>query len=429
MKNPAHYECIKGVPIFKAHSRTVVDPESGKKQTIRVDKKKLEEIVANTSKFHTQHGVPLRITDGHIKPGKDEKDQPPLFGFAMDTRMGTFGPSNETAILTDLYIRRDRLEKFKERPFRSAELYPGTNEIRGVAGLIKDPQLDLGFLAYNNGNADEPMMVLLKDQNGERYLSYSMENSMPAAQRALEPIDDLMADFDLKLFAKDDPEPEDDEDGKKKKMREYAASIGYTGDMGPLNVSVPSTSSKKKKPQAMSCHSLRDDVPELFERVGKLSPDLVPLLEAIDGRIMAERQASEKNLLYIKDLFIDRERSKCERLLDGLVNYSMDRDTELSMLLPMKDADREKRVAYIKTHYVPIQSEQIQVGSGPLMHDRVRHLHGQPLDGRQGHRLLPRASRHVLGRRDCETVRQVNAQGGTVLIRSVRKLFWEKRHG
>ncbi len=95
-------------------------------------------------------GVPTRIVDGHIHtdPNIPEAKQPALLGFALNPRVGAFGPTQTPCVMVDTHIRRDKLAIARDRPFRSAEYYPSTKTIRGLALLVRDPYLDMGIVTY-----------------------------------------------------------------------------------------------------------------------------------------------------------------------------------------------------------------------------------------------------------------------------------------
>jgi hypothetical protein len=165
LDNPDLYEVKRNVPIFRAHRRKAKDVH-GKEIEIVVTDDDLPVIARNMAALQTEEGVPARIVDGHIRPGLDvpEAQQPALLGFAANPRFGRFGPKQTPCVLVDAYLKRDKLAIARERPFRSAEYYPEAQAIRGVALLLRDPQLDMGIVTYV--------------ETKQPYL-YAMENTMP----------------------------------------------------------------------------------------------------------------------------------------------------------------------------------------------------------------------------------------------------------
>src|SRR5580704_4502958 len=118
LDDSARYAVIRGVPIFRAHTRTGKDAD-GRPTSVVVSEADLPEIARNMSLLERYYGVAARVTDGHINPKPDvpESAQPELLGFARNARPGHFGPAATPAVLVDFYIRKDRLEKFRQRPY------------------------------------------------------------------------------------------------------------------------------------------------------------------------------------------------------------------------------------------------------------------------------------------------------------------------
>lgn len=158
LDDPTQWVVRKDVPVFGPHKRPAQKDGSGK--VIRpesvVDEARLERIAANVQRLEKERGVLPRITLGHIRLGKDvpEKDQPPVVGFARNTRVGTFGPRQTPCLLVDEYLRKEHASEAGTYPYRSAEFYPTTDEITGVAKLRRDPQLDLGVTFYDRDDSE-----------------------------------------------------------------------------------------------------------------------------------------------------------------------------------------------------------------------------------------------------------------------------------
>src|SRR6185436_10061627 len=117
-----------------------------------------------------------------------------MVGYAMDLRVGQFGPHQKTGILVDYYIEKDKLEEWKTYARgRSIELWPKKKVIDWVASLRKAPQRDLGpvdleLLTFSR-DAIEPFTptrryygdaaktrLLAMAQRGEK-LFYAMEDA------------------------------------------------------------------------------------------------------------------------------------------------------------------------------------------------------------------------------------------------------------
>jgi hypothetical protein len=334
LDDPVRYAVIRGVPIFRAHSRTGKDAD-GRPTSVMVTEADLAEIARNMSLLERYYGVAARVTDGHINPRPEapESAQPELLGFARNARPGHFGPAATPAVLVDFFIRKDRLEKFRQRPYRSAEYYPPTKEIRGIGLLIRDPGLDLGIVTYDRANAP--------------YL-YAMENTV--AEPSKEPQSKVEDTFT----------PE--ETAQFEKMCRYLAKKGFikysaADTVGPGSPSggdttvPPVAGDKKKEPVA----NARDQHPELYAR-----------LEA------AEKRAADSDGRVAK-LLEEREREKCVALVKGLVTerYMLDEEMEVTNLVGKTSKEREAHIAYIrKTHAQLPGGREIEVYSG--------HVEGAP---------------------------------------------------
>ncbi len=317
LHNPGLYEVKRGVPIFRAHRRKTRDA-LGKEIEIVVTDDDLPAIARNMSALQVEEGVPARIVDGHIKPGAEvpEAEQPALLGFALNPRCGRFGPKRTPCVMVDTYLKRDKLAIARERPFRSAEYYPDSKTIRGVALLLRDPQLDMGIVTYVG---DE-----------QPYL-YAMENIMP----------DSIHDQPDRTDGEFTPQ----EVEHFEKLCRYMAKKGLLkyGEPGPSapaanNTALPGNEPTKKK-EEMLAH-IRTEQPELYAK-----------LEAAEKRIAG--------------LIQEQERAKCAAIVERLkVDYKLDEETEIANLLAHTPAERERHIAYIKATHAP-QDEQIQVYSGP----------------------------------------------------------------
>ena len=65
-----------------------------------------------------------------------------LFGCGL---VWLYDPSG-SSMLSNLYYSKEHWEEAKKYPFRSVEYWPGSRDIRAVALLLRDPELDLGAL-------------------------------------------------------------------------------------------------------------------------------------------------------------------------------------------------------------------------------------------------------------------------------------------
>lgn len=196
IRDPAKFVKVPDVVLFDAHEQY---DEDGK-LVRRFGREELQEICDNTN-ARRDGGDPTVIGLGHTIPRDPitkmpapEKNQPESVGYAMDLRVGQFGPRQKTGILADYYIAKDKMEEWKSYlRGRSVELWPKQKVIDWVASLRKAPQRDLGpldlsLLTYSRDTIETftptrkfygdaaKTRVLAMAQRGEK-LFYAMEDA------------------------------------------------------------------------------------------------------------------------------------------------------------------------------------------------------------------------------------------------------------
>lgn len=149
LNDPALYAVKQNVPAFVPHKRKYKGRD-GKVQDIKVTEKDLQEIADNYNRRYEETGTPAAIKLGHVRPDEDEESQPDIVGAATNFKVGVFGPKSKPCLLYTSHLRRDRLDEIKKGGyvFRSPEFYPKLNQITAIALLNRDPELDLGMVAY-----------------------------------------------------------------------------------------------------------------------------------------------------------------------------------------------------------------------------------------------------------------------------------------
>lgn len=198
IEDPDRYVREPGVPVFVPHVR---HGEGGEVEA-DVSPADLEEIARTANEKAARYGVLVRVTRGHVRlhkpdePPPPEDEQPPIWGWAKDFRVGRWGPQGgNVGLLADIYFDRRHHAAAMTYPFRSAEYYPETGEITGVGLLRRDPELDLGLLTYARRGRPE--------RGGEA--------TMPTEDDYLD--DELPAEDDQEQYADDHLEPDGDEMG------------------------------------------------------------------------------------------------------------------------------------------------------------------------------------------------------------------------
>lgn len=207
IEDPDRYVREPGVPVFVPHVR---HGEGGEVEA-DVSPADLEEIARTANEKAAKYGVLVRVTRGHVRlhkpdePPPPEDEQPPIWGWAKDFRVGRWGPQGgNVGLLADIYFDKRHHAAAMTYPFRSAEYYPETGEITGVGLLRRDPELDLGLLTYARRGRPE--------RGGEA--------TMPTEDDYLD--DELPAEDDQEQYADDHLEPDGDEMGDEEEGDEFS---------------------------------------------------------------------------------------------------------------------------------------------------------------------------------------------------------------
>lgn len=182
LEDETQWAINRNVPIFKAHTRTIKDPQTGKVRKIEVTEDDLEAICETYQRLVAETGGFPRLMFGHTIDGAPETEQPIPVGWALNYRVGTFGPARQKCILCDEYVEARYAEARKTYPYRSPEYYAGRQDIASVALLRRDPQLDLGVVMYERDRTDQRDLPsggpLYYSRGGRAYL-YQSEIHMP----------------------------------------------------------------------------------------------------------------------------------------------------------------------------------------------------------------------------------------------------------
>jgi hypothetical protein len=160
------YECLPNMPVFDEHD----EGDAAR----NFDRKKLEVIAKVCNQRARSSGDLSPFGPGHTvddvwefdNKGKRvrllykarELDQPPIWGFFTNYRVGRFGPDNKLGILADAYVKKQiktpegvisGREAFSQFPRRSIELWLKDNFIDWIALLRRTPQRDLGLTVFS----------------------------------------------------------------------------------------------------------------------------------------------------------------------------------------------------------------------------------------------------------------------------------------
>lgn len=146
LNDTSRWVIVRGVPIFSPHTRYNREGEA----LYEIGTDELKDIAEQCNRLESEVGVPVKISIGHTMQ-VPEMQQSPVVGYARNLRVGTFGPKKLPALIADFFYAKDCWETARKYPFRSAEYYPSSKQISGVALLERDPELDLGALIFERG--------------------------------------------------------------------------------------------------------------------------------------------------------------------------------------------------------------------------------------------------------------------------------------
>lgn len=313
LKDESKWSIDRGVPVFAPHKRAVRDKDGKLIRTIEVTANDLSLIVENVHRLRREDGVVPRITIGHTDPKKPETEQPPVCGYEVNYRLGTFGDQQKPCILCDHYYYPDQADEARRHPHRSAEYYHDRRLIRGVALCTQDPWLELGMVAYQS--ADGPCY---------RY-------SVTADQ----PDDDGLQGEELDRAEKYMCHYQKKHPWVGHAMQQYSTFASDTNMATPATPTTPAapTMPKPEGVDALEQYRMQND--QLRIDYQRLQGDIQSLRDELGN----ERKG--------------RDKSECERMIVQLEAeyYQLDRATEVAVLVSVPTDKRGERLDYIRKHY------------------------------------------------------------------------------
>lgn len=334
------------VPLFKPHDRMKVNEKTGAEfVAYSVTRNDMPQIAANMRR-NQKKGVPARITVGHVSgdPDHPETDQPMVVGYWLNAEPGTFGPDNEPCVYADAYVKRDCANEVKGRPYRSAEYYPGSKDIRGAALLTRDPRLDLGTVELYRIPDD----AYFYSAPGEFYMADEIETK----ETGMHPISDEPEGYSawskgMEHYSKNNP------------WVGYAMQLYSCATPSATNGGIPGEP-EKKEPEMERMQ--RDDeainYARLSKEIGELRNEL-KARDAIIGKITAERDVEQ-----------------CERMIRTLQaeGYQLKEKTPdlVAKLLKKSPEGRQEWVDMVRELSTPVPtagSHEIEVYGGPVETD------------------------------------------------------------
>ncbi len=330
----------RGVPVFKCHDRKRVGQDGKPFVAYSVTARDLDDIAMKMRRNQAK-GVPARMTVGHINPDGSfpESDQPEVVGYWLNARRGTFGPQNEPCVLCDGYVKSDAVELVRGRPYRSSEFYPASKEIRGIALLTRDPELDLGSVElYAIGKgwhfASSPGVFYMADEK-EPNKEEAKEEKL-GEEQATEGEPEGHAEWltHMQHYSKKDPV-------MMYAAHCYAENAGGPAMAGATNEQIPTPNPGEKEDEVMS-RMQRDDQTVNYAR-----------LESQMNKLAKQCEVYQQQ---IGKLTKERDLADCERMFRTLQaeHYQLKDSCEefVKELLPLSADERAKRIAFIRK-YVP----------------------------------------------------------------------------
>jgi hypothetical protein len=343
LDDPTRFVVRRGVPIFKPHRRVIRDRAGNVVQTIVVTEKDLPRIAARM-RAAERSGTLAVLTEGHRKGGNaDERTQPRVFGYSRNARVGTFGPTNEPAILVDECHRYETWNESKHLPFRSPDYYPETDDITGVAALVRDPFLKLGVVAYHRG-------VVVR---------YELEDSPMAGDNLLPPTTDDGAGLG-------DDMPPEGHDQFCANMAHYEKSNPWVGH-ARTQYEAASGPSEAAGANAM-IPGLGDGDGDEPEALRMQRDSQAVRYQNTDARV----KALEAKLAKAES---EAKRSKAERQLVQLeaIGYELNRALEVNRMAAMPESQWPEHVQYIRDFH-----RQSAVGAAAV------DIDGRPAESNRG---------------------------------------------
>ncbi len=332
----------RGVPVFKCHDRKRVGQDGKPFVAYSVTARDLDDIAAKMRRNQAK-GVPARMTVGHINPDGSfpESDQPEVVGYWLNAREGTFGPNAEPCVLCDGYVKSDAVELVRGRPYRSSEFYPASKEIRGIALLTRDPELDLGSVElYAIGKgwhfASSPGVFYMADEKEPNKEEAKEEKLGEEMAKDGEPEGHKEFLGHMEHYAKSDV-------GKwvGYAMHCYSENAGGPGMASATDERIPTANVGEKEDEVMS-RMQRDDQAVNYARLEVQMNKLAKQCEAYQQQIGL--LTKERDLADCERMFA-RLQAEHYQLKDSCVDF-------VKEMLPLSAGEREKRLAFIRK-YVP----------------------------------------------------------------------------
>jgi hypothetical protein len=331
LDDPAQFIRVDNVPVFRAHQR------GGKNgDTVKIADADLGTILWNTQRLEVEDGVVGRLTLGHTIPGAPQTQQPPIVGYVRFTEVGRFGPGGKPAIKVSVYYDRRFWDQARSYPYRSAEYYPQTQTLVGVALLKTDPMLDLGMVAYS------------RDWQSSDGFPVTFEG-VPMVDPTLPPDAAAPPPGAKPPGPATPPGPE----GVDPQFHESFMRCAKHHFPKLFAAEAPAMPEPPMPGPAAPPAPAPAPGPAQFARTGN------PLYDTLHYELLQQRQATAQ-------LTLNYERERCGRLCDQLdaLGYQYDRADALSRMVACDDAGRARLVDSIKRYS---RQDPTMIGGGAFL--------------------------------------------------------------
>lgn len=174
-------------------------PATPTHSAVKVDEPKLHLIAENNNRRVEETGDLTPIVIGHTKDDAPENEQPEIVGYATDFFVAPFFKTGRKALFARFLAQKDKLDKFREYPRRSVELWRGRKWYVDPISILSSstPERDLGLLRFAKSDDDPHGTYILPDSP----VRYSHEDQMADEKKK---DDDKSADA-----PKDEPKKDD----------------------------------------------------------------------------------------------------------------------------------------------------------------------------------------------------------------------------
>ena len=378
----------KDVPILDEH---VLRDEDGE-ELVNIDEKRLLEIARRNNARVAQTGDLTPIVIGHTRDGEPEDEQPEIVGYASGFGVKPFGKTGRKALTATFKFFKDKVDKIRQFPRRSVELWLSDWKIDPIALLgATTPERDLGLLQLSRGGQKKIRRIMFS-QNGQpaapspgnsgqdsqvaaianavvetlkqtdvwQFMEQQMatasapEPPLPPGGMDLPPPELGMDDGAGLLPEEEDFPPEEEEEGdyEDEDAGEEDEPVRYQNSMpSGTNTYTPSYC----KPKQMSRQAQNPRRVQLQRPT--LPPELVERIRMAAAQRRAEttryqkafhQLASEHEQLRLKFQRADREKDLIQLEAEG---YVLDRVEELDTVTDMDDAAYKRHLGTIRKRY------------------------------------------------------------------------------